>query len=368
MRDYHRELSRATLTVGPFLNTVFNSINIAGIELITGVSDTCPTMIVSSHRSHLDYLIMGVILNKAGIKNVRMAAGDNLTNMPYIGKKLVSYGAFSVYRALSRNKNYVINLCRTVVEMLENEDNVLVFPEGGRSYSGKMGEIKNGIITASLVAQYNNPDKNYTFTPATISYERVPEQPYFDILMRGRNIRNKKLDFFTNSIGSLFYYGADLYATAKVISAPWFHTKFGDMYIDFGKPVLINEVVDVRKNYISDARNVFGAHKTSIHLISTLVKEKLLQLYRILPLHIVSLILKGKKSCTMNELISRVADTTAELQKQNRNIKSCNSLSEKEIAENGVEKLILFKTIKKSGNSLKINKIKIIDYYAATIG
>ncbi len=55
-------------------------------------------MIVSSHRSHLDYILLGIHCSKLGYRNLRFAAGDNLTRMPYIGTKFASLGAFPIYR------------------------------------------------------------------------------------------------------------------------------------------------------------------------------------------------------------------------------------------------------------------------------
>jgi 1-acyl-sn-glycerol-3-phosphate acyltransferase len=368
MKEYHKALSNAAIRVNGFLKKVYANINVEGLTLSPEELNSNPTMVVSSHRSHLDYMLLGAELNKAGLKNVRMAAGDNLTTIPILGPKFLSYGAFSVHRARSNSRQYIIDLCQKVMAMLENGDNILVFPEGGRSYYGKMMGMKNGILAANIFAQFNSPDRQYTYLPVTISYEKTPELEYFNKLNKGRRMRKGKSGFINKLKGSVYYNGADILAFLKFITAFRFGKDYGDVFVDIGKPIIINDIVDLHKNYSSKARNEFTAHKVSIQAISEVIGKELLQLYRITPLHVMSTILKKSGSCSRSGAESRVPEIIHSLEKKNRNCTMLSTLSEKEIVQKGVDKLCYFNVLSEVGNKIRIRNRSTVKYYAATIG
>jgi glycerol-3-phosphate O-acyltransferase len=86
MKDYNSTIKKASRNVEQFLQKTFANIYFTGPPIQIKELNANPTMIVCSHRSHLDYILLGVELHKAGLIDMRFAAGDNLTHMPYIGK------------------------------------------------------------------------------------------------------------------------------------------------------------------------------------------------------------------------------------------------------------------------------------------
>lgn len=367
MREYHRALSKAAISVGAFFRKTYSKISVDGLTVTKKELQANPTMVVSTHRSHVDYMLLGVELNRAGIQNIRMAAGDNLTKMPLLGRRFLSYGAFSVQRARANSRKYIMELCRTVIAMLENGDTILVFPEGGRSYTGKMMNMKNGILAANIFAQYKFLDKKFVYLPVTISYEKPPELDYFAMLNRGRRIKSGHSPITKYLKGAALYYGADILAFITYINAHRFKKQYGDVYIDYGKPLAIKELVDLEKNHSPRARNDFTAHKISIQMISEIIGKELLQLYRIHPLHVVSTIIKKVGSCTRSDAESRVPAIMKSLEENNRNCKTLLSFTEKEIVQKGVDKLLHFNVLSEKGRKLRIKNRSAIKYYAATI-
>jgi 1-acyl-sn-glycerol-3-phosphate acyltransferase len=350
------------------MKKVYTSITVDGLTLSKEELQSHPTMVISSHRSHLDYMLLGVVLHQAGLPNIRMAAGDNLTTIPFLGKKFLSWGAFSVHRSRSGSRKYLMELCNTVTNMLDDDDNILVFPEGGRSYTGKMMSLKNGILAANIFAQFRSPNKKFTYLPVTLSYEKTPELDHFDMLNKGRHLKGGKASFFNGLKGSAFYYGADILAFIKFVTAHRFKRSYGDVFVDFGEPIVINDLLDLEKNFSPRARNDFAAHKESIQTISDLLGKELYKIYRIHTLHIVSAILKKCGSCTRNHAESLVPDILKSLEKQNRNCSMLQSLSEGDIVQKGVDKLIYFNVISEKGKKLRIKNRGALKYYAATIG
>ena len=98
MNSYHQAVVRAIKGVNAFFETTFTSVIVEGPELDIAALSRDPVMLVSSHRSHVDYFVVGSIFNRMGFKNLRFAAGDNLTKLPWIGPKFLNYGAFTVER------------------------------------------------------------------------------------------------------------------------------------------------------------------------------------------------------------------------------------------------------------------------------
>lgn len=367
MRQYQQCLQSIANPVNSFFRKTFSKIIFDGPKFPAETVNLNPTMVVCTHRSHLDYIMIGNELHKAGMKNMRFAAGDNLTNLPIIGKKFRSYGAFPVYRAHSRRRNYVFELTRQVMDMLDNQDNIILFPEGGRSYDGSMKELKGGILAASILAQYRSANRTYEYLPMAVSYERLPELVYFDLLQEGKELRSQKGGFIKKIQGDLYYYGADLLAFAVFIVAHRFGKNYGEVYIDYGAPIPVNNIVNLQENYEPNAKNEFFAHKTSIQKTSDAIYKQFLQLYRILPMHVVAEILIDKGTCGKNELIQHIPYLVESLQKKQRNCKTLNVLSREQIAEKGIEQLVYSKALSVKAGMLSAKHIKHLQYYAAAV-
>lgn len=367
MSEYHKALCRAKIVADSLMQKTFSNVHVEGPSLSAEKLNSSPTMAVCSHRSHLDYILIGIELNKLGLCNQRFAAGDNLTNLPYVGSKFKSWGAFTVYRARARNRSYLFQLCNQVIKMLDNGDNIIVFPEGGRSYSGQMMEMKYGILAANIIAQYHSPEKQYFYLPITISYEKLPELIYFEILEKGRRLLKQKDGFLQNMLGNAYYFGADIVAFAKFLTAHNVGIHYGEVFIDYKEPVAVNDIVDIKKHYSTGKQNEFFAHKASIQKVGEEVRTWLRQLYRILPMHIVAAILVKSGPCTQSEIAHKIPEIVVALEKENRNCKSFITMSEKEIVEKGIDQLRFSQAITTKANKIEIQNIKILKYFTASL-
>ncbi len=367
MKDYHICARNAALKGDVFIRKTFANVYVDRPSLDYAHLSRFPTMIACTHRSHMDYIILGIEMQKLGYTNLRFAAGDNLTNMPYIGKKFRSWGAFPVYRAHSQRRSYIFKLTEQVVTMLNDQENIIVFPEGGRSYNGAMMQIKSGILAANIIAQYRYPEKEYMYLPVAISYERLPELLYFELLQKGKVLRDGKKNGISRIRGNLYYFGSDLMAFAVFLSAHKFGKKFGDVYIDFGEPVAVNDIVDVKADYSSKSRNEFFAHKVAMQKVGEFMHDQLLKLYRILPMHVVAAIVKRKGFCTFWEAASLVPDVIDSLKRKSRNCKSLQSLQEQEIVEKGLQQLRYSNAVRSEGGKLIPCNRRMINYYSASI-
>ncbi len=369
MKPYHAEMIRVSSKVNAFIEQCFTEITYEGPELSADMLDQSAMMIPCTHRSQFDYFILGNFLHLRGVKNIRFAAGDNLTELPYIGKKFQGFGAFTVRRELALRKTYLRELCNEVVGMLQNDDNIIVFPEMGRSYSGAMMKIRTLILGAHVLDQVKRPDVAHTILPVAISYEQLPELPYFAMLEKGKSIRSANSGPAGALLGNAYYYGADLIAFGKLIARRRLGMRYGRLYVDYSEPIALNDILDLKSaNQTGGGRDELFAHRASMQRLSEILKEKFYSLYRLLPLHVVAGILAQKGGAAKKtEIEQAIPGVLERLQAEDRNCKSIAGLSCADLLEAGLIGLGKTGSVEKSGNSVSVRKPKIIRYHAASL-
>jgi glycerol-3-phosphate O-acyltransferase len=302
-----------------------------------------------------------------GLKNLRFAAGDNLTRLPWIGPRFTSFGAFTVERDTGFDRNYVRKLCSNVVSMIEKGDKVIVFPEGGRSYSGAMLDIRIGILGASVLSQYNNPDSNVSYIPMAVSYEAPPDVPWFSMQLKGKNWRKRTSSILKRHIGNMLYFGADLCAFLPFLTARYYGRTYGNIYIDYGEPMRIKSLFDVAANRNEKARDDFSAHRLSMQKLSDIVYRQLYTLYRILPMHVVASHLIKHGSGSLTDFADVFPEVISSLKKKGRNIKELEQNTAFENARKGIDQLRRIHAVHFRKNICSMRNESLINYYAATI-
>ena len=97
---------------------------------------TGPLLIVANHESYLDPLPIGVAFNR---------------HLGFLARKTVMTGLLgSFLRSLNTHpvdqEGVAKEGLKTMIDMLRAGNAVLVFPEGQRSFDGRMGEFKPGVL------------------------------------------------------------------------------------------------------------------------------------------------------------------------------------------------------------------------------
>jgi glycerol-3-phosphate O-acyltransferase len=367
MSSYHQEVASISVQIKKFFEKTFSSISVDGPKVDPAALNANPLMLVSSHRSHVDYFLVGDLFHLMGFKNLRFAAGDNLTNLPWIGPKFKAFGAFAIERDTGFDRNYVKNLCYNVVSMIERGDTVLVFPEGGRSYSGAMLEMRIGVLGASILSQANTPDRDVNYIPITISYENAPDVPWYDMQQKGKKWRKHTNILPKRWLGNVLYYGADACSFLPFLFSHYLKRKYGNVYIDYGHPIAIRSLIDVSKK-AENARDDFSAHRDSMLKLGTMVYDQLSTLYRILPMHVVAAQLAQHGKRSISDLADAFPEVISTLKAKNRNVKQLESKNPSENVNEGIRQLKKNNAITFSHNICSIKKQTLINYFAATIG
>ncbi len=365
MSSFHQAICAVSDQLDSFFEKYYSSINLCGPQLDVSEYQKYPLMFACTHRSHIDYILVGYELHKKGFKEMRFAAGDNLTRLPYVGSRFTSFGAFAVSRDNGFERNYVRKLCDSVISMLDRGEPIIVFPEGGRSYSGAMLELKNGILGAAVLAQAKDLSRDVHIVPIAVSYEFIPDLPYFDLLLKGKQLKKKSNPYFKRIIGSAYYFGADLLAYLPLFLNKGGKKKFGNAYIDYKAPVSVRSIVDIEKNRIENARDEFSAHRVSMQQVSLYLQKEFLCLYRILPVHLVAFLLKNGND-TVQKMEAEINLLIEKLESYHRNTEQLKNHEATDIVKQGLHSLLKQKAIC-IGEEITVRKPFIVDYYSATI-
>jgi 1-acyl-sn-glycerol-3-phosphate acyltransferase len=92
-------------------------------------------IVASNHQSFLDPVVMGV----AAPVPLEFLARSTLFDVPLFGPLISALGSHPVKRGQADAR-----ALRTMIQVLRNNGKLLMFPEGTRSHTGEMGELRPG--------------------------------------------------------------------------------------------------------------------------------------------------------------------------------------------------------------------------------
>jgi glycerol-3-phosphate O-acyltransferase len=180
-----------------------------------------PLVIVSSHKSHVDYLILSQLFWYEGIFPPHIAAGRNLSFWP-LGPLFRGCGAFFIRRHFLDDAVYVAVLQAYITKILQEGYHLEFFIEGTRSRTGKMLPPKLGLL--GMVADAASRLKGYKvhIAPVSVTYGRVPEEGAYAAEADGGEKRDE-------DIGGLLRARSALGG------------RHGVLYVQFGRPIDVAE-------------------------------------------------------------------------------------------------------------------------------
>jgi glycerol-3-phosphate O-acyltransferase len=159
------------------LKRLFVSIHVddQGLRMVKELEEKgVPVVLIPTHKSHIDYIVMSIICFHYNLPLPYIAAGDNL-NIPIVGYLFRRAGAFFIRREFAGDPLYSL-LFRCYVEQILNESSVLeFFIEGGRSRSGKVLRPKMGMLSVITNTVLEGQVDDAMIVPVAISYDKVIE-------------------------------------------------------------------------------------------------------------------------------------------------------------------------------------------------
>lgn len=154
-------------------------------RLVKNNPDT-PVVIIPTHRSYVDFLLMSYVLFAEQLTVPNIVSGDDFLKMKGVAGLLRSSGAFFIKRKeLQSDPFYKAILKEYIQSLLKNKQWLEFFIEGTRSRTGKMLQPKFGILTWVLEMVLEGQMEDIIIQPVTINYDRVLEAETFPMELLG---------------------------------------------------------------------------------------------------------------------------------------------------------------------------------------
>lgn len=218
-------------------------------------------VMVPTHFSNLDSILIGWIISVLGLPPFIYGAGLNLFNISIFAYFMNALGAYKVDRR-KKNLMYLETLKTYSKEAIQFGCHSLFFPGGTRSRSGKIEKkLKLGLLSTAIEAQRanyqngrNDVSSKIFIVPVTINYHFVLEAPGLirdHLSITGQERYYKENDEFSTS-----------YKISKFLVK--FFTKGSDISVSVGRAMdVLGNFVDSdgksmdRKGRIIDTRDYF---------------------------------------------------------------------------------------------------------------
>lgn len=194
-----------------------------GLERVRQAGRTAPVVMVPSHKSHIDYLVISYVFYRHGLIPPHIAAGANLSFFP-LGPLFRHAGAFFLRRSFQGQPIYAAVFRHYFRKLLADGHWIEFFPEGGRSRTGKLLPPKFGLIKHVLETVADGLRDDVVLVPTNFGYERlIEEKSYRKELEGGEKKAESPVEV--------------LKATSVLVH------KYGRIRIQFGEPMSVRDLL-----------------------------------------------------------------------------------------------------------------------------
>jgi len=202
--------------VGGLFKRLFASIEIHRLAEIAEDAKRHPIVLVPSHRSYFDFLILSWLFYQNYLVPPHIAARDNMAFGPF-GFLFRKVGAF--YLRKSFDDPLYKEVFRAYIGYLVREGFTQeFFIEGGRSRTGKTMAPRLGMLSWDVDAFLESTRRDLFFVPIAISYERlVEESGMIEELDGGERSKESVLGLLR--------------------ARKYLQRKFGSVHVSFGEPI-----------------------------------------------------------------------------------------------------------------------------------
>ncbi len=195
-----------------------------GLDRLKAMSQKGPLILLPSHKSHIDYLMLSYLMYRNNMPCPHIVAGKNLSFWP-MGPMFRSAGAFFMRRTFKGAPLYARVFATYVYRLLQEGFNIEVFIEGGRSRTGKLLSPKTGLLSILLDAYRNGACDDLILAPIFIGYDKVPEEKAYLHELEGGTKKPESL--------------SQVIKARKVLKK-----RFGKIYIEFHDPISLKDLLE----------------------------------------------------------------------------------------------------------------------------
>ncbi|KYO18765.1 dihydroxyacetone phosphate acyltransferase isoform X2 [Alligator mississippiensis] len=170
------------LTLSKVFKTLFRKIcvNGEGIQKLQQAIQEHPVVLLPSHRSYMDFLMLSYLLYTYDLALPVIAAGIDFLGMRLVGELLRKSGAFFMRRTFGGDKLYWAVFAEYVKTMIRSGYAPMeFFLEGTRSRTGKTLTPKLGLLSIVMEPFFKREVFDTYLVPISISYDRILEESLY---------------------------------------------------------------------------------------------------------------------------------------------------------------------------------------------
>ncbi|XP_074649512.1 dihydroxyacetone phosphate acyltransferase-like [Tubulanus polymorphus] len=152
-------------------------VNVEGIEKLRALIKEYPVVLMPTHRSYTDFLLLSYVCYHYELPVPVIAAAMDFMSMKFVGDVLRGCGAFFIRRTFGSDKLYWAVFTEYVQAQLCNGDAPLeFFVEGTRSRTSKSYVPKRGMLSVALEPYFKAEVSDIMIFPVSISHDRILEE------------------------------------------------------------------------------------------------------------------------------------------------------------------------------------------------
>jgi len=271
-----------------------------GLERLRNAARDSSLVLLPSHKSHIDYLVLSDMLYANALMAPLIAAGENLSFWP-IGPVLRRAGAFFIRRTFKGDRLYPALVAAYMRKLLAEGFTTEFFLEGGRSRTGKPLPPKYGLLSMLFDSARKLPATKVRLVPISIGYERIIEERSFVHELGGGEKQSENV--------------GDLLKSSSILRSKW-----GRLYVQFGDIIDFDEFVESTRR-----RSASGLHtiedlspnqrRAAVRALAHKVMYSINEVTVVTPAALVAtaLLSHRKRGMTMSALIATCEDLLSTL-------------------------------------------------------
>ena len=239
-------------------------------------------VIVPTHRSYVDFLIVSYVFFSYNIKVPHIAAGEDFLKIFMVNHLLRMTGAFFIKRRIANDPLYQAILTEYVQQIIKDNHFLEFFVEGTRSRTGKILHPKFGLLSMCTETYFDGMVSDVTFVPVTINYERVLEGETFPLELLGEQKVKESLSRIIKAAAIL-------------------NMNFGKIYIGIGDQISVKETCKGLAPSLPEERNALN-QKIGYEIVFRLQENSAIMATAL----VAAILLMHRRAVSEDELITKV--------------------------------------------------------------
>lgn len=224
-------LAILNVIVTSLFRRLFVSIETTGLEKVAEYAKRHPIVLVPSHRSYFDFLLLSWLFYANHLVPPHIAARDNMGFGPF-GFLFRRAGAFFLRKSFD-DPLYKEVFRAYVIWLVKEGFTQEFFIEGGRSRTGRTLAPKLGMLSWHVEGFLASGRRDLFFVPISITYERLIEEGAMVSELEGSGKTNESM--------------LGLMRARKVLRRRW-----GSAHLSFGEPISLAESLGDRRTRFSE--------------------------------------------------------------------------------------------------------------------